>query len=210
MTLTALLLLFLFFLLTPPPPASSTATGDEALTAYDMLGHYHFPKGLLPKGVIGYELDQSTGRFRAFLDGSCSFSLEGSYQLEYKSTISGYISRDRLTNLEGVKVKVLLFWFNIVEVVRYGDDIEFSVGIASASFPLENFLVCPRCGCGLNCDDSLSPNRPRHHLCLSPSSPYTEVVGAIALDPCPIPSICTTNSSEGFLYAVATCHERSC
>lgn len=172
MTLTALLLLFLFFLLTPPPPASSTATGDEALTAYDMLGHYHFPKGLLPKGVIGYELDQSTGRFRAFLDGSCSFSLEGSYQLEYKSTISGYISRDRLTNLEGVKVKVLLFWFNIVEVVRYGDDIEFSVGIASASFPLENFLVCPRCGCGLNCDDSLSPVRK---LKLKPSFPVSSM-----------------------------------
>ncbi|KAI9080252.1 hypothetical protein K1719_037646 [Acacia pycnantha] len=159
MSITAFLIVSTFLLLSPPPPAFSTAIGDEAVTAYDMLEHYHFPKGLLPEGVIDYELNQSTGKFRARLNGPCGFPLEGSYQLNYKSTISGYISRDKLTRLEGVKVKVLLFWFDIVELVRYGDDIEFSVGIASASFPLENFFVCPRCGCGLNCDDSLSPIR---------------------------------------------------
>ncbi|XP_028794910.1 uncharacterized protein At5g01610-like [Neltuma alba] len=159
MSLAAFLIASTFLFLIPPPLASSAATGDEAVTAYDMLGRYHFPKGLLPEGVIGYNLDHSTGKFHAYLNGSCSFSLEGSYQLNYESTISGYISRGRLASLEGVKVKVLLFWFNIVEVVRYGDDIEFSVGIASASFPSENFFVCPRCGCGVDCDDSLSPVR---------------------------------------------------
>lgn len=151
MSITVFFFLSTFVLLSTPPLS--------AATVYDVLGDYHFPEGLLPKGVIGYDLDQSTGKFHAYLNGSCSFSLEGSYQLSYKSTISGYISRDRLTNIEGVRVKVLLFWLNIVEVVRFGDEIEFSVGIASASFPLENFFVCPQCGCGLICDDSLSPVR---------------------------------------------------
>ncbi|KAL6214897.1 hypothetical protein ACLB2K_014329 [Fragaria x ananassa] len=32
-----------------------------------------------------------------------------------------------------------------------GDDLNFSVGIASASFPIDNFYECPQCGCGLNC-----------------------------------------------------------
>lgn len=156
MSLTAFLIIISALLLSPPPPAAA----DEAVTAYDMLQHYHFPKGLLPEGITSYELDQSSGKFHAHLNASCSFSLEGSYQLNYQSTIGGYISRDRITRLEGVKVKVLLFWFNIVEVIRYGDDLELSVGIASASFPLDNFFVCPRCGCGLNCDDfSLSPVR---------------------------------------------------
>lgn len=166
MSITAFFFVSTFLLLSKSPLTSSATTGDAVPTVYDILGDYHFPEGLLLKGVIGYELDQSTGKFRAFLNGSCSFSLEGSYQLNYKSTISGYISKDRLTKLEGVRVKVLLFWFNIVEVVRYGDEIELSVGMASASFPLENFFVCPRCGCGLNCDDSLSPVRK---LKLNPS-----------------------------------------
>ena len=107
--------------------------------------------GLLPRGVIGYELNRETGEFSAYLNGTCKFSLE-SYTLEYKSTITGVISKDRLKNLKGVSVKILFFWINIVEVVRNGDQLQFSVGIASASFPIENFVESPQCGCGLNCN----------------------------------------------------------
>ncbi|XP_068660631.1 uncharacterized protein At5g01610-like [Aristolochia californica] len=130
-------------------PAYSLSADN--LSAYQVLEGYDFPIGLLPQGVLGYELDRDTGRFKAYLNGSCSFSLEGSYQLKYKSTISGYISKDRLRDLSGISVKVLFFWLNIVEVKRIGDDLEFSVGIASANFPIDNFEECPQCGCGLDC-----------------------------------------------------------
>ncbi|KAF8007270.1 LOW QUALITY PROTEIN: hypothetical protein BT93_K1312 [Corymbia citriodora subsp. variegata] len=82
-----------------------------------------------------------------------AFSLEGSYQLEYKSTIRGLISENRLKNLQGVKVKLWFVWVDIVEVSRQGDDLQFSVGIAGADFPIDNFEECPQCGCGLNCGD---------------------------------------------------------
>lgn len=78
--------------------------------------------------------------------------MDGSYQLRYKSKISGYIAKEKLSQLNGISVKVLFLWLNIVEVVRNGDDLEFSVGIASAGFPIDNFDVIPQCGCGLNCD----------------------------------------------------------
>ncbi|KAF7818190.1 uncharacterized protein G2W53_023645 [Senna tora] len=152
MSIVAILVVSTFLLLSPPL-TSSTAIGDGVPTAYEALRDYDFPEGILPKGIVNYELDKSSGKFRAYLNGSCSFSLEGSYQLRYKSTISGYISKGRLTSLSGVSVKVLLFWLNIVEVTRSGDDLDFSVGIASASFPLDNFFVSPQCGCGLNCDN---------------------------------------------------------
>ncbi|XP_077218250.1 uncharacterized protein At5g01610-like [Tasmannia lanceolata] len=123
----------------------------DMLTAYEVLEEYDFPIGILPKGALGYDLDRITGKFSAYLNGSCSFSLEGSYQLRYKSTITGTIAEDRLKNLKGVSVKVLFFWVNIVEVSRSGDELEFSVGIASARFSLDNFVECPQCGCGLDC-----------------------------------------------------------
>ncbi|GLT79021.1 hypothetical protein SLA2020_505340 [Shorea laevis] len=122
-------------------------------TAYEVLGNYNFPIGILPKGVLDYDLDSSSGKFSAFLNGSCSFSLEGSYQLRYKSTIKGYISRGRLSRLEGVSVKLFFMWIDIVEVLRRGDHLEFSVGITGADFPLDNFEECPQCGCGLNCNN---------------------------------------------------------
>ncbi|RYQ97701.1 hypothetical protein Ahy_B08g093778 [Arachis hypogaea] len=45
------------------------------------------------------------------------------------------------------------FLFCHSEVVRKGDELDFSVGFTSTSFPLDNFFVSPRCGCRLNCND---------------------------------------------------------
>lgn len=134
-------------------PAAAKPTAYEALAAFD------FPPGIIPKGVVSYTLDNATGDFTAHINSSstCEFSIQGSYSLRYKPDISGRISVDRLTNLQGVTVKVLFFWPNIVEVTRNGDQLGFSVGIASADFGLDNFLESPTCGCGFDCDDLLLP-----------------------------------------------------
>ncbi|XP_015875049.3 uncharacterized protein LOC107411893 [Ziziphus jujuba] len=131
---------------------SETASISTKPSVYEVLKGYDFPVGLLPKGVLDYDLDPSTGKFFAFLNGSCGFSLEGSYQLNYKSTIKGHISKGKLSGLEGVSVKLLFVWVNIVEVLRSVDQLEFSVGIAGAGFPIDNFEESPQCGCGLNCN----------------------------------------------------------
>ncbi|EYU42224.1 hypothetical protein ABFS82_O001500 [Erythranthe guttata] len=140
-TTTAFFILFVFFL-----SATVTATTTTAPTAYEAIESYGFPVGILPKGVTHYDLDTCSGKFNAYLNGSCSFSLEGSYELKYKPEISGYIYKDKLTNLSGVSVKLYFVWLNIVEVKKTsGENLEFSVGIASADFPIINFYVCPNC-----------------------------------------------------------------
>ncbi|KAM7469865.1 hypothetical protein LguiA_008048 [Lonicera macranthoides] len=152
-SLFALILIYFTFLILSPGAYSSASSDDKNLTAYDIIQLYNFPIGILPKGITGYDLDESTGKFSAYLDGTCSFSIEGSYKLSYKSTIKGKISKNKLSNLEGVKVKILFLWVDIVEVERKGDDLEFSVGIASAGFSIDNFDESPQCGCGFDCGD---------------------------------------------------------
>ncbi|KAL8143045.1 hypothetical protein V2J09_016077 [Rumex salicifolius] len=142
-TSTKILTLILF--------AAFAAVVSSKPTPYEALEGFNFPAGLLPKGALDYDLEVASGKFSAYLKGSCSFALEGSYQLSYKSKISGIISQNKLTSLTGVSVKVFFVWLNIVEIRRSGDDLEFSVGIASASFPIDNFFECPQCGCGLDC-----------------------------------------------------------
>ncbi|XVF72653.1 hypothetical protein PTKIN_Ptkin12aG0137100 [Pterospermum kingtungense] len=141
----------------------SSASGDDSLTAYEVLEQYDFPIGLLPKGVLGYELDNSTGEFSVYLNGSCTFSLD-SYELKYKSTITGVISKDKLTSLSGIKVKVLFLWLKIKSVIRDDDELEFSVGIASADFSVDNFSECPTCGCGFDCDTVKGRKIGSNHL----------------------------------------------
>ncbi|MBA0818303.1 hypothetical protein Gohar_028024 [Gossypium harknessii] len=138
------------FLILVSLPASLASANDK-LSAYQVLQQYDFPAGILPKGVSGYELNRGTGEFSAYLQGTCNFKID-SYELSYKSTIQGVISPGRITNLKGVSVKVLFFWLDIVQVIHDGDEMEFSVGIASANFPIDNFYESPRCGCGFDCN----------------------------------------------------------
>lgn len=140
-----------FLLISQSFVSETISIENDEPTAYDLLKGFNFPIGLLPKGVIDYDLDASSGKFTVSLNGSCSFSLEGSYQLKYKDTVKGYISNGKISSLEGVSVKLFFMWVNIVEISRRGDDLEFSVGIAGADFPIDNFEECPQCGCGLDC-----------------------------------------------------------
>ncbi|KAF3436467.1 hypothetical protein FNV43_RR23559 [Rhamnella rubrinervis] len=142
-----ILFILVSFSITNTP--SSASLGDKP-TVYEVLESYDFPVGLLPKGVVDYELDATTGKFSVKLNGTCTFSID-SYELKYLSTITGVISKDKLSDLSGIKVKVLILWLNIVKVTREDDELDFSVGIASADFPVSNFVESPTCGCGFDC-----------------------------------------------------------
>lgn len=132
------------------PAVGASNSLNDSMTVYEALQLYDFPVGLLPEGVTSYELNTSTGEFTVYLNKTCSFTIEG-YNLKYKTKITGTISKDKITDLKGIQVKVLFFWLNIVEVTRDGDELEFSVGIVSADFPMDNFVESPQCGCGLDC-----------------------------------------------------------
>ena len=135
-------------------PLLSTSTPS----VYEVLQQYNFPVGLLPVGITRYELDTNTGKFEVYLDDSCEFDVEG-YTLKYKSTISGTITTNKLKDLSGISVKVLLFWLNIGEVSRDGDELEFSVGIVSADFNVANFEESPECGCGFDCNGGVGAGK---------------------------------------------------
>ncbi|KAK1279218.1 hypothetical protein QJS04_geneDACA007220 [Acorus gramineus] len=147
-TFASLLLLLLLI----PTESTASAPSLTESTVYDLLQTYNFPIGLLPKGITDYDLDPATGKFTVRLNSTCGFALQGtSYSLRYRTTVTGKISRNRISDLTGVNVKVLFFWLNVVEVERDGDYLDLSVGIASAEFGVENFAECPTCGCGFDC-----------------------------------------------------------
>ncbi|CAA3003499.1 DUF538 domain-containing [Olea europaea subsp. europaea] len=139
--------IFISLFLATASPLIATADGGRTtpLTAYDVLQAYDFPVGVLPLGVTHYEINRATGKFIVYFNGSCRLSTEGSYQLNYMSKISGYISKDKITSLSGIGVKVPYLWANIDEVTRNGDKLKFSVGIFSAEFGIKNFYKSQRC-----------------------------------------------------------------
>ncbi|KMZ68846.1 hypothetical protein ZOSMA_22G01410 [Zostera marina] len=142
---TSAIILCLFLLTFLSSALNITRTAE--LNAYQVMEIYNFPPGLLPQGSIGYDLDKNTGKFSTYLPGACKFSLPAPslYQIQYKSTINGYISSNRLSRLQGITVKLFIFWVNINEVTRDGDTLKFSVDFLSASFSATNFYSSPQC-----------------------------------------------------------------
>ncbi|KAJ8425138.1 hypothetical protein Cgig2_017257 [Carnegiea gigantea] len=118
-------------------------------SAYEVLESFDFPRGLLPKGVTSCQLNRAMGEFKVHLSETYKFYIQ-SYELEYKSTITEVITRDRLTKLKQVSVKLLFLWLSIVKVVKDGDGLQLSVGVTSANFPLDWFNESPSCCCGFD------------------------------------------------------------
>ncbi|RWW32246.1 hypothetical protein BHE74_00003414 [Ensete ventricosum] len=143
-----------FFLFLSLAPSFAEIQISDELTAYQMLEKYDFPKGILPQGVQSYALNQA-GSFEVYLNGDCEFEVTRGYLLHYKRRITGTVGVGSLTNLRGVRVKVLFLWFGINEVVRSGDELKFYLGPLSASFGLSNFEECPSCRCGFDCADAM-------------------------------------------------------
>ncbi|KAF8730744.1 hypothetical protein HU200_016606 [Digitaria exilis] len=128
---------------TPTLPPSPSPEPEPEPTAYQMLERYNLTQGILPEGVTGYVL-RPDGSFEVYLPGDCSFRA-GSIQVRYSSRIAGSIRPESITGVEGVKVKLLLAWVQVTQVDRDGDQLRFSAGPISKSFPVETFAHSPQC-----------------------------------------------------------------
>ncbi|XP_071687114.1 uncharacterized protein [Rutidosis leptorrhynchoides] len=121
-------------------------------TAYEVIQDYGFPVGLLPSSVKSYDLNRETGEFMVTLRDKCSFPFDG-YDVKFKEVFSGVIKIDKLTKLKGISAGKFWVSMDIVEATRLGDEVDFSAGVFSLGFDVEDFEKSPQCGCGFDCDD---------------------------------------------------------
>ena len=136
--------LLLLLLLGAVAVAASSASAEDTPTAYEMLERYDFPRGILPEGVEGYELDPDGG-FQVYFPRECEFLLAKQWLVKYDTRIAGAASAGKLAALQGIYVKVLFLWIPVAEVDRAGDRLSFYIGPVSTSFPLSDFASSPHC-----------------------------------------------------------------
>ncbi|KAF6989182.1 hypothetical protein CFC21_006544 [Triticum aestivum] len=135
--------LLLLFAAVAVAVAAASSAGDKP-TAYEMLERYDFPRGILPEGVEGYELDPDGG-FQVYFPRECEFLLAKQWLVKYDTRIAGAASAGKLAALQGIYVKVLFLWIPVAEVDRAGDRLSFYIGPVSTSFPLSDFASSPHC-----------------------------------------------------------------
>ncbi|KAM7275678.1 hypothetical protein ACFE04_017544 [Oxalis oulophora] len=130
------------------PTSFAFLRNNNQLTAYEVLKQYNLPVGLLPRGVVSYTLDNSTNRFEVNFPATCSVKLQR-YEVKFNSRVTGIISKDRVSRLNGIKVKdgwfLNLIWFGLDEIKHQHDHVVFSVGFMDRDFDMENFDESATC-----------------------------------------------------------------
>jgi len=102
----------------------------------EVLRDNNMPEGLIPKGVVEAKIDD---------DGSFSVRLpkrverkHGGYRVRFGPRISGRFAQGRVTALEGVEAKQMV-WFKVQGIVLKGDNLVFEVGPARVPLPRSAF-----------------------------------------------------------------------
>lgn len=108
-----------------------TATGKPLKSLPDLLRDYNLPPGLFPQNIICYEFDETKGKLTVYLPSPCELNFKDSSALRYATRVKGTLVRGKLTNIEGMKTKVLV-WVKVtgVTVESYkSDKVWFTAGV---------------------------------------------------------------------------------
>ncbi|XP_042419884.1 uncharacterized protein At5g01610-like [Zingiber officinale] len=81
----------------------------------DLLREYGLPQGLFPRNIICYEFDESTLKLTVHLPSACEISFKDSSVLRYAKRIKCTLLRGKLSGIEGMKTKVLV-WVKVTQV----------------------------------------------------------------------------------------------
>lgn len=97
----------------------------------DLLQEYNLPPGLFPQNIICYEFDESKAKLIVYLPSVCEVSFKDSSVLRYATRVKAILMRGKLTGIEGIKTKVLV-WVKVTSVAVEGyksDKVWFIAGV---------------------------------------------------------------------------------
>lgn len=149
--------LILLTLLTLALISTASSLSDDTPTVYDMLQKYGLPIGLLPDSVKSYSLSDD-GTFVVELEQPCYIQFD--YLVYYDTKITGKVNVGSITDLSGIQVKKLFFWFDVDEIrvdLPSSDNIYFTVGILNKKLDINQFETIHSCSDNAlsACGDSL-------------------------------------------------------
>ncbi|XP_057862878.1 uncharacterized protein At5g01610 [Cryptomeria japonica] len=81
----------------------------------DLLQEYDLPKGLFPQDATNYEFDEETGKLTVFIPSICEVWFKDSSILRYATAVTGFLEKGKLTDIEGMKTKVII-WVKVTSV----------------------------------------------------------------------------------------------
>ncbi|CAI9112023.1 OLC1v1012389C1 [Oldenlandia corymbosa var. corymbosa] len=115
----------------------------------DLLREFNLPPGLFPQNITCYEFDELKGKLIVYLPSASEVCFKDSSVMRYATRIKATLSRGKLSGIEGMKTKVLV-WVKVtcISVEGYkSDKVWFTAGVKKSrpkdayEFPREAIKV---------------------------------------------------------------------
>lgn len=106
-------------------------TGKPVKSLPDLLQEYNLPRGLFPQNITCYEFDETKAKLVVYLPSACEVSFKDSSVIRYATRVKSTLLRGKLTGIEGMKTKVLV-WVKLTNVAVEGnksDKVWFTAGV---------------------------------------------------------------------------------
>ncbi|KAK1679791.1 hypothetical protein QYE76_040639 [Lolium multiflorum] len=142
-----LLTLMCLLLLAAATPLALGRAAPAAVSIHELLREHGLPGGLLPRGVVSYTLDETTGLLEARLSSSCYVKYDDGEKAYFDTVVRGNLSRGALRGCEGLAQQELFVWLPVKGILSDPDSgvIMFDIGYATKTLSKSVFEDPPDC-----------------------------------------------------------------
>lgn len=129
-------LLFFFFFWFVFPAASFNfltfpfgfLTGKMQKPLPELLKEYDLPVGIFPEDATNYEFDEQTKKLTVLIPSICEVGYKDSSVLKFTTTVTGYLEKGKLVDVEGIKTKVMI-WVKVTSISTDASKVYFTAGM---------------------------------------------------------------------------------
>ncbi|KAF5471493.1 hypothetical protein F2P56_008281 [Juglans regia] len=94
----------------------------------ELLKEYDMAVGIFPRDATNYEFNEETGKLTVFVPAVCEVGYKDSSVLRFSTTITGYLEKGKLVDIEGMKTKVMI-WVKVSCISSDGSKLHVTAGM---------------------------------------------------------------------------------
>ncbi|XP_010543185.1 PREDICTED: uncharacterized protein At5g01610 [Tarenaya hassleriana] len=94
----------------------------------ELLKEYGLPVGIFPRDATNYEFNEQTGKLTVFIPTMCEVGYKDSSVLRFNTTVTGYLEKGKVGEVEGMKTKVMI-WVKVTCISADSSKVHFTAGM---------------------------------------------------------------------------------
>ncbi|GMH30017.1 hypothetical protein Nepgr_031860 [Nepenthes gracilis] len=94
----------------------------------ELLKDYDMAVGIFPRDATHYEFDERTGKLIVYVPQICEVGYKDSSVLRFSTTVTGYLEKGKLADIEGLKTKVMI-WVKVTTISAEGPKLHVTAGM---------------------------------------------------------------------------------